>query len=162
MPDKICDIFSLGSLETGLKVTAVFATGFFAGGGTFIAYAFEPGVLSISNHCALVSYRAVLPRCKPMPLSILIGSLASAGVYAISVHNNKKDTAWLVGAGILAAIVPQTIAFIGPINKRIMSEEVPEDDAPEELGKWAMHHMLRTAAVCGLFAFYTYKLAKKI
>ena len=126
MSDRVKDFFSLASLETGLKVVSVVSTGFFAGGSTFIAYAFKPGVMSISNHCALVSYRAVLPRCKPLPLSIIVGSLASAGAYAISVHNDKPDTAWLVGSGILALIVPQTFIFIGPINKRILKEEVRE------------------------------------
>ena len=124
MSDRLKDLFSLPSLETGLKVVSLVSTGFFAGGSSFIAYAFKPGVMSISNHCALVSYRAVLPRCKPMPLSIVIGCLASAGVYAISVYDNKKDISWLVGSSILGLIIPQTMIFIGPINNRIRKEEV--------------------------------------
>ena len=124
MSDKMKDLFSLASLETGLKVVSVVSTGFFAGGASFIAYAFKPGVMSISNHCALVAYRAALPRCKPMPLSVIIASLASAGVYAISVHNEKKDVSWLIGSGILGLIIPQTVIFIGPINTSIKKEEV--------------------------------------
>lgn len=124
MSDKMKDLFSLESLDTGLRVISMFSTGFFAGGSAFIAYAFKPGVMSISNHCALISFRAVLPRCKPLPLSIVVGSLASAGVYAISVHNNKKDVSFLIGSGILAAIIPQTFVFIGPVNKKILEEEV--------------------------------------
>ena len=124
MSDRIKDIFSLPSLNIGLKVVSLVSTGFFAGGSSFIAYAFKPGVMSISNHCALVAYRAVLPRCLPMPLSIVVGSLASAGVYAISVYENKKDVSWLIGSGILALIIPQTFIFIGPINNRIKEEEV--------------------------------------
>ena len=118
------DLLTLSSLDTGLKVASMFSTGFFAGGSAFIAYAFKPGVMSISNHCALVSFRAVLPKCRPMPISIVVGSLASAGVYAISVYNEKKDTSWLIGSGILALIIPQTFIFIGPINNRIRKEEV--------------------------------------
>ena len=124
MSDRIKDLFSLPSLEIGLKVVSLVSTGFFAGGASFIAYAFKPGVMSISNHCALIAYRAVLPRCKPMPLSIVVGSLASAGVYAISVKNGKRDTSWLIGSGILALIIPQTVIFIGPINNRVRNEEV--------------------------------------
>ena len=124
MSDKLKELFSLPSLDTGLKVVSLVSTGFFAGGSSFIAYAFKPGVMSISNHCALVSYRAVLPRCKPMPLSIIIGCLSSAGVYAISVYDNKKDISWLMGSGILALMIPYTMIFIGPINNRIKQEEV--------------------------------------
>ena len=124
MSDSVTDLLSLASIETGLKVASLFSTGFFAGGSTFISYGFQPGVLSISNHCALVAYRAILPRCKPLPFSLLIGSLSSAAVYAISAHNNKKDISWLIGSGILALIAPQTIIFIGPINRRILKEEV--------------------------------------
>ncbi len=160
MAESVKNCVFMKSLEKGLKVAAVMSTGFFAGGGTFISYAFRPGVMSISNHCGLVSMRAVLPRCYPMPLSIVTGSLASAGVYAISAKRGNADISWLVGAGILAAVLPQTIVFIGPINKRIMKEEVPEDDAQEEVGRWSFHHKIRTAAVCGLFAYYVYKLAK--
>jgi len=95
-----------------------------------------------------------------MPLSIVVGSLASAAVYAISVQNGKRDTSWLIGSGILALIIPQTVIFIGPINNRVRNEEIEDDNAPDELGRWQFHHLIRTAATIGLFAFYTYKLAR--
>ncbi len=151
---------SMDNLETGLKMASVMATGFFAGGGAFASYAFLPGVMSISNHSGLTSMRAVLPRCWPMPLSYVTAALASAGLYAISKMKGTADVSWLWGAGILATILPVTVVFIEPINKRIEHGEVAEEDAPKELGKWAFYHMIRTAAVSGLFAYYTYKLAK--
>eukprot|EP00794_Sanderia_malayensis_P020033 gene20033-21997_t len=161
MSDSAKDIMTMASLETGLKVLSLCSTGFFTGGSAFFAYAFEPGVMGISNHCGLVSMRAAHPRFKPLPLSIVAGTIASAGLYAISVKEDRADVGWLVGTGILGATIPFTLVFSKPICEWIMNEEdADEDKAPEQMGKFMFYHYIRTAAVGGLFAYYAYKLAK--
>ena len=146
--------------ELALKIISTMSAGFFSGGCAVIAFCTQPAILDLDDKTALVATQKILPRARPMPLSVILGTASSFGAYVLSRQNGKGDLAWLAGAIVFGATLPYTAVLIGPINGSILKDEVAESDARRLLAKWLNYHWIRTVAIFGLFGFYTYTLAK--
>ena len=97
----------------------------------------------------------------PMGITSLVSFLGASGAYLVSRSSGKEEREWLAVACILGAVHPYTFRFLMPINKRILKDEVAEEDALSTMDDWWMYHFWRTLATTGCFLFTSYKLASK-
>ena len=149
--DKLC----------GLKTIATISTGTFACGTMYHMYALHPTLLSdVEVAAALKVQRGITKRIWPLVGSLVVGITASSSTYLVS-RNKEQEIPWLIGGATLAAFFPYTSYFLSPINKKILSEQVPVSEGIAYLKRWYKFAGVRAAFTFGVFSYFTYALAKK-
>lgn len=133
----------------------------FLGGAWFLLFGVVPTARSLKPSCCLKVTKAVFSRCMPMGLTSVISMLGGTGIYLLSRGSKNKELAWLVPAGVFAAMQPYTLKVLMPINKSVLNDELVEEEAHETMNRWWNYHLWRTIAATGTFVYISYVLAKK-
>lgn len=94
-----------------------------------------------------------------MPMTLAVSSLAASGVYLLSSEDNRHP--WVAVACCMGGLLPYSLYFMRPINKKVMANEVPEENAHEVMNTWWQYHLLRTLISSGCFVYITYKMIKQ-
>ena len=108
---------------------------------------------------------SLLKKSAMMPISALIGSLSSVALHFKLQGTSEEDKFWLISGGLMLAMNPYTLYFIGPINSRFrFAEEAEwsrdEDKWSERLSDWLWYHRPRTWLCAALFGITVCKLVK--
>ncbi|HEY7470914.1 MAG TPA: DUF1772 domain-containing protein [Gemmatimonadota bacterium] len=88
--------------------------------------------------------------------ALLQASLAIVGLaFAVAAWWRGAHVAVLAGGLLLGAVVPFTLLFVRPVNKRLLAHRVGVDsvEATALLRRWGRLHVVRT--LLGLLAFAT-------
>jgi uncharacterized membrane protein len=141
-----------------LKVVAIIAAGIFAGAAVYINLVEQPARLSCGVQLAVMEWRPSYKRATLMQVPLaLAGSLSALTSWWLD-----RGPVWLIGGLLLLAVVPFTLVFILPTNKRLENEDLDlsSAEAARLLKRWGRLHAVRS--ILSVVAFATFVLADKV
>jgi hypothetical protein len=141
-----------------LEIIAIIATGIFAGAAVYINLVEHPARLSCSVQLAVMEWRPSYKRATLMQVPLaLAGSLSALTSWWLD-----RRPVWLVGGLILLAVVPFTLVFILPTNKRLENDglDLRSDEAAYLIRRWGRLHAVRS--LLSMVAFVAFVLAGKV
>ena len=123
---------------------ALVAAALFTGAAIYISVAEQPARLALDDAAALAQWRAAYARGAPMQASLaVVGFLLGVGAWWQS-----GGWLWLIGAVLLVANWPYTLACIMPVNRKLKAIE-PGADSRALLQLWGRLHAGRSLLGCG-------------
>lgn len=134
---------------------ATLSTTLFCGAAIYINVAEHPSRTDLDNRSAAAQWAASYKRATWMqaPLALL-GFLAGTSAWIIG-----DGLLWLIAALFIGAVVPLTLIFAMPTNKRLLSADrgLTSPDTRELLERWGKIHTVRTvlSAVATMLMFWT-------
>ena len=134
---------------------ATLSTTLFCGAAIYINVAEHPSRTDLDNRSAAAQWAASYKRATWMqaPLAIM-GFLGGIGSWMIG-----GGLLWLIAALFIGAVVPLTLIFAMPTNKRLLSADrgLTSPDTRELLERWGKIHTVRTvlSAVATMLMFWT-------
>ena len=134
---------------------ATLSTTLFCGAAIYINVAEHPSRTDLDNRSAAAQWAASYKRSIWMqaPLALL-GFLAGTSAWIIG-----DGLLWLIAALFIGAVVPLTLIFAMPTNKRLLSADrgLTSPDTRELLERWGKIHTVRTvlSAVATMLMFWT-------
>ena len=131
-------------MEEVLWLAVRLTAGLFAGACTYIALVQQPARMEVGGVPAIAEFRAVIPRAERLQLPLLLACLATGTtLFALSLSAQV-----LVGTVLLGLIVPFTVLWILPINRRLLSRSAGDHAgaAPALLAHWGALHLVRSGA----------------
>jgi uncharacterized membrane protein len=141
-----------------LKIIAIIAAGTFAGAAVYINLVEHPARLSCGVQLAVTEWRPSYKRATLMQVPLaLAGSLSALMSWWLD-----RGAVSLVGGLLLLAVVPFTLVFILPTNKRLESDDLDlrSDEAARLLRRWGRLHAVRS--ILSVVAFVAFVLADKV
>jgi hypothetical protein len=131
---------------------ALAAAAFFAGVAFYVGFAEQPARLALDDRALLAEWKPAYARGMTIqaPLAIV------AFLVGIIAFWQSGNWLWLVGALIMVANWPYTLAVIRPTNRRLMSTEPAAANAYTRamIERWGALHATRT--LFGLAAMGTF------
>jgi hypothetical protein len=116
----------------------------FTGAAIYITVAEQPARMALDDRAALAEWRPAYKRGAHMQASLaIVGFLLGAWAWWQS-----GAWLWLVGAVLLIANWPYTLACIMPVNRRLSAAE-PGPDSRALLQLWGRLHAGRSLLGCG-------------
>jgi Domain of unknown function (DUF1772) len=139
------------------EILATLACGIFAGAAIYINLVEQPARLSCGIGLAITQWRPSYERGAMMQASLAIAGSVLAFVSAWL----SRNPAWLTGGILLFAVVPFTLLFIFPTNKKLQHKELDVNSAEAErlLRLWNKLHAVRSGL--SLLAFVVFLFALK-
>ena len=134
---------------------ATLSTTLFCGAAIYINVAEHPSRIDLDSRSAAAQWAASYKRASWMqaPLAI-IGFLAGIGSWIIG-----GGLLWLIAALFIGAVVPFTLIFAMPTNKRLLAADrgLTSDEIRELLERWGKMHTVRTvfSAIATALMFWT-------
>jgi uncharacterized membrane protein len=141
-----------------LKIIAIIAAGTFAGAAVYINLVEHPARLSCGVQLAVTEWRPSYKRATLMQVPLaLAGSLSALMSWWLD-----RGAVSLVGGLLLLAVVPFTLVFILPTNKRLESDDLDlrSDEAARLLRRWGRLHAVRS--ILSVVAFVAFVLADTV
>jgi hypothetical protein len=125
-----------------LKVAALLSSGLFAGAALYLTVVEHPARMSQGASFALQEFRPSYKRAAPIQASLAVICFLCSGV----VWWLTTRWAWLAGGVLVGGVVPFTLIFIMPTNRRLLdTNSVPaENEVSSLLAKWGQLHAVRT------------------
>jgi hypothetical protein len=129
-------------MEAILKFLAVFSSGIFAGAAFYLTTVEHPARMSLGVEAALEEFRPSYKRAAPQQGALAIVCFLASAALAAFTH----DWLWLLGGGLVVAVVPFTFLFMMPTNRLLLNdtEELEIERERARLAKWARLHAVRT------------------
>ncbi len=123
---------------------AILSCALFAGAALYISLAEHPARMQCGTELAATVFGPSYHRAAVMqvPLALV------AGVSAVGSWWLDNSMLWIAGAVLIFGVVPFTLIFILPTNKRLLSAGIDRrsTDAHELLVRWGRLHAVRTGA----------------
>ena len=115
--------------------------GLFAGAAFYINFAEHPARMKLPMSQAFQQWAPSYKRGYTMQASLaILGALAGAVGWYLTGH-----LSFLVGGVVLLANWPFTLIVIMPVNKRLLSGGLTDEEIESLLDKWGRLHGVRTA-----------------
>jgi Domain of unknown function (DUF1772) len=129
-------------MESLLKVISLLSLGLFAGAAFYLTAVEHPARVSQGASFALQEFRPSYKRAAPLQASLAVICFLSSG----AVWWLTSRWAWLARGALVGAVVPFTLAFIMPTNRRLLDAGSPlkNEEASALLAKWGRLHAVRT------------------
>jgi Domain of unknown function (DUF1772) len=123
---------------------ALVSAGLFAGAAVYINLVQHPAAMQLGTSAAVGFFGPMYARAAPMQASLaLLGSLAATWAWW-----SASGWLWLLGAFLLALVIPFTLVVIKPTNDRLMDSALDSssDEAKKLLGRWSRLHAVRSVS----------------
>ena len=140
--------FDAEDLFPCLEVLSTVAAGIFAGGSIYINVVEHPARMTLTDTKAChQEWMESFDRASVFQSRLaLVSALSGAGAYYC---NPKKGLPFLIGGGLMAAIIPYTIIIlkpnsIDPIYDKDITSKKSESVGRETIDKWNSFHMVRS------------------
>lgn len=134
------------------ELIATLSSGLFTGAALYINLVEHPARLSCGTAAALMEWRPSYQRATVMqaPLAV-IGTVAGLAAWFMGAGQM-----WVIGAVLMAAIIPFTLVVIFPTNAFLLSPaaEVDLPSATASLVRWNRLHAVRTVLSAGAFLLF--------
>jgi hypothetical protein len=139
---------------------AVLACGLFTGAAAYVSVVEHPARRECGVEIAVAEFASSYRRATIMQVTLAaVGPLASICAWLAGA-----TLCWLVGGLVLVAIIPFTLIFILPTNKRLLSSSLDKSSAEttQLLACWGMLHAVRTVlSTLALLVFLWILIFKK-
>ncbi len=138
---------------------ATVASGLFTGAAIYINLVEHPARMQAGTQLALSEFAPSYHRATRMQVS-----LAALGfVSALRAWRSSGDARWLVGGGVLVAVIPFTALAILPTNKQLLDPATARDleHAKQLLTRWGRLHAVRSIASLASLLLFVYLLGQR-
>ena len=138
---------------------ATVASGLFTGAAIYIKLVEHPARMQAGTQLALTQFAPSYHRATRMQVS-----LAALGfVSALRAWRSSGDARWLVGGGVLVAVIPFTALAILPTNKQLLDPATARDleHAKQLLTRWGRLHAVRSIASLASLLLFVYLLGQR-
>ena len=135
-------------------LTAAAAAGLFAGASIYINLVEHPARMQTGVRSALAEFAPSYHRATVTQVALALAGFVSALV----AWRARSDARWLLGGGLLVAVIPFTAVAILPTNKRLLDPATASDPerAAALLTRWGWLHAVRS--VLSLLSLLTFLL----
>jgi len=121
---------------------AVYCSGLFAGAALYIELVEHPERMECGAALAVAEFVPSYRRATVMQVSLAsISFLASIGAWLTT-----SDLVWLIGGILIASVIPFTLIFILPTNKKLLDPALDRNSelALKLLRRWGKLHAVRS------------------
>src|SRR3712207_2740925 len=124
------------------ELIATLSSGLFAGASVYINLVEHPARMETGIRSALTEFAPSYKRATVTQVSLAVAGFLSALV----AWRSRSDARWLVGGGLLVAVIPFTALVILPTNKKLLDPATADelDLAEELLNRWGRLHAVRS------------------
>ena len=137
---------------------ATLASGLFTGAAIYINLVEHPARMQAGTQLALTEFAPSYHRATRMQVSLAAISFVSA----VRAWRSSDDARWLMGGGLLVAVIPFTVLAILPTNKQLLDPATAGDleRAKHLLGRWGRLHAVRSLASAMSLLLFVYLLGQ--
>jgi anthrone oxygenase-like protein len=136
------------------EVLAALCAGLFAGAALYINIVEHPARMFCGTRLALTKFAPSYQRATWMQASLAaLGCLGAIMAWLVGA-----SIIWLAGGLLFGAVIPFTILFILPTNKRLLDPSLDKDSelAGQLLRRWARLHAVRSGMSLASFLVFLY------
>ncbi len=138
---------------------ATLASGLFTGASIYINLVEHPARMQAGTQLALTEFAPSYHRATVMQVS-----LATLGfVSALRAWRTSADARWLMGGGVLIAVIPFTAVVILPTNRQLLDPATALDleRAEQLLTQWGRLHAVRSVASLASLLLFLFLLSQR-
>ena len=137
---------------------ATVASGLFTGAAIYINLVEHPARMQAGTQLALTEFAPSYHRATRMQVSLAAISFVSA----VRAWRSSADARWLMGGGLLVAVIPFTVLAILPTNKQLLDPATAGDleRAKHLLARWGRLHAVRSLASAASLLLFVYLLGQ--
>jgi uncharacterized membrane protein len=129
-------------LTTLAELIATMSSGLFTGASIYINLVEHPARMQTGIRPALTEFAPSYHRATITQVSLAVAGFLSA----LIAWRSRSDVRWLIGGGLLVAVIPFTALVILPTNKKLLDPATANDlDLAEKLlTRWGRLHAVRS------------------
>ena len=129
-------------LTTLAELIATLSSGLFTGASIYINLVEHPARMQTGIRPALAEFAPSYHRATVTQVSLAVAGFLSA----LIAWRSRSDVRWLIGGGLLVAVIPFTALVILPTNKKLLDPATANDlDLAEKLlTRWGRLHAVRS------------------
>ncbi len=138
---------------------ATVASGLFTGAAIYINAVEHPARRQGGTELALTEFAPSYHRATVMQVALaVVGFLSS-----LLAWRSSADARWLLGGGLLIAVIPFTAVAILPTNKQLLDPATARDVERAErlLTRWGQLHAVRSAVSFASFLVFVFLLGER-
>jgi Domain of unknown function (DUF1772) len=133
----------MASMSFPFQFIATYCCGLFAGAALYIDFVEHPARMQCGTAVAIAEFCPSYRRATVMQVSLAVVSfLASVGAWITA-----SDFIWALGGILIIAVIPFTLIFILPTNKKLLDPSLDSNSefASHLLRRWGKLHAVRAA-----------------
>jgi uncharacterized membrane protein len=138
---------------------ATVASGLFTGAAIYINAVEHPARQQGGTQLALTEFAPSYHRATVMQVSLAVVSCVSS----MLAWRSRADARWLLGGGLLIAVIPFTAVVILPTNKQLLDPATAQDVELAErlLTRWGRLHAVRSLVSLASFLLFVVLLGER-
>ena len=140
------------------ELIATLSSGLFAGASVYINLVEHPARMETGIRAALTEFAPSYKRATVTQVSLAVAGFLGALV----AWRSRSDARWLIGGGLLVAVVPFTALVILPTNKKLLDPATADDlDLAEGLlTRWGRLHAVRSVLSLASLLLFLFLLGR--
>ncbi len=140
------------------ELIATLSSGLFSGASVYINLVEHPARMETGIRPALTEFAPSYKRATVTQVSLAVAGFLSALV----AWRSRSDARWLIGGGLLVAVVPFTALVILPTNKKLLDPATADDLAQAErlLTRWGRLHAVRSVLSLASLLIFLFLLGR--
>jgi uncharacterized membrane protein len=141
------------------ELMATLSSGLFTGAAIYINVVEHPARMQGGAHLALTEFAPSYKRAMVMQVSLAIVGFVSA----LLAWRSRADARWLLGGGLLVAVIPFTAVVVLPTNKQLLDPATARDVELAErlLTRWGRLHAVRSLLSLASFLVFVFLLRQR-
>ena len=147
------------NLTTLAELIATLSSGLFTGASIYINLVEHPARMQTGIRPALAEFAPSYHRATVTQVSLAVAGFLSA----LIAWRSRSDVRWLIGGGLLLAVIPFTALVILPTNKKLLDPATANDlDLAEKLlTRWGRLHAVRSVLSLASLLMFLLLLVKR-
>jgi hypothetical protein len=139
-----------------LELIATLSAGLFCGAAIYINLVEHPARMSCGTALAVTEFAPSYKKATVMQVSLIVASFLSSLVAWL----NDAGVYWLIGAIFIIVVIPFTIIFIFPTNKKLLDSSLDKNSeyARKLLDSWGKLHAVRSVLSLVSLLIFLYAL----
>ncbi len=146
-------------VTTFAELIATLSSGLFTGAAVYINLVEHPARMETGIRPALTEFAPSYKRATVTQVSLAVAGFLSALV----AWRSRSDARWLIGGGLLLAVIPFTALVIMPTNKKLLDPATADDlDLAERLlTRWGRLHAVRSISSLASLLIFLFLLGRR-
>ena len=139
-----------------LEFIATLSAGLFCGAAIYVNLVEHPARMSCGTPLAVTEFAPSYKRATVMQVLLAVISFLSS-LIAWLMHSNIY---WLIGGILIVVVIPFTVIFILPTNKKLLDSSLDKDSeyAKQLLNRWGRLHAVRSILSLVSLSIFLYAL----